>query len=71
MLAIPSLGFARVTENGWSPTKPFDKADLMVVAVPIATKNVPERWGFPNDHGLLGVETTFEVRYVRTGVTRR
>jgi len=45
----------------------FDKADLVVIAVPISTKNTEERCKLPEGFAVAGVETEFEVVSVTKG----
>ncbi|MFZ2639660.1 MAG: hypothetical protein WA117_01625 [Verrucomicrobiia bacterium] len=66
LLAIPSLGFARMME-WWSEYKLFDRAELVAIAVPISTTNTAERHKLPEGFDVAGVETEFEVVSVTKG----
>jgi|GEM_PF-1599567 len=66
LLAVPSVWFARAVAE-WSEYKLFDKADLVVIAVPITTKNTEERCKLPEGFAVAGVETEFEVVSVTKG----
>jgi hypothetical protein len=66
LLAVPALGCARMME-WWSRYKLYDKAELVVEAVPTATRNTEETCTVSPDFRVAGVETEFEVRSVIKG----
>lgn len=66
LLAVPSLGFARLVEH-WSKYKLFDKAELVVEAVPVSTKDTAETCTLLGNSSVVGVETEFIVQSVAKG----
>lgn len=69
LLALPVLVSARLMQ-AWSYQEMFDKADLVVIAKPVATKDTTETNTLPNirpDIKVIGLATDFEVRTLMKG----
>jgi len=68
-LSVPVHSFGRITK-GWTYQELFDKADLVVVATVIATKDTEERTTLKDITpavAVIGVVTEFETRLVLKG----
>lgn len=69
LLLLPQLLNARITRQ-WSYEEMFDKADLVVIATAMSSKDVGERTVLPDYTPMLnvvGVLTEFEPRVVMKG----
>ena len=68
VLAVPSLTHARLMK-AWTYQEMFDKADLVVIAHPSATKDVPEKSATPDRPmwDVVAQETEFKIGLVTKG----
>lgn len=69
LLAVPAVMNARLMQ-AWSYQEMFDKADLVVIARPLSTKDTTEKAGLPPfgpQVEVTGLSTEFEQRTVLKG----
>jgi hypothetical protein len=66
LLVVPRLMEAQLMYY-WSYEEMFDKADLVVIARPLWTKDTDEYTTEPGDLRVIGVNTEFETRLVLKG----
>lgn len=69
LLVVPLVSNARLM-RAWTYQEMFDKADLVVIARPLATKDTTEKAGLPpfGPHvEVIGLSTEFEARTVMKG----
>ena len=59
-LALPEMLFARIGES-WTYQEMFEKADLVVIAYVLSTKDTDERTSILNDTNVIGVTTEFKT----------